>query len=580
MVSFILKSRIKMLLTKEISCFSILWFVVLSFSFHCLASSHYNFVVKEAPYKRLCHTKKILTVNGKFPGPTIRVHKGDTIYVKVHNKGKYNITLHWHGVKQPRYPWSDGPEYITQCPIKPGGIFKQKIIFSTEEGTLWWHAHSDWSRATVHGAVIVYPKFGTGYPFPKPNAEWPIILGEWWKKDVMEVLQLFLRTGGDPNISDAFTINGQPGDLYQCSKSETFRLSVDQGKTYLLRFVNAAMNSPLFVSIANHMLTVVGIDGGYTKPLTSNYITISPGQTLDALLQANQNPNNLYYMAARAYSTGLNVPFDNTTTTAIVQYNGNSTPFSSPIILPNLPYYNDTDAAFGFLGLLRSLASNEHPGNVPLKISSHIISAISVNTLPCERNNSCEGPNGTRLAASMNNISFVWPSIDILEAYYRHINGVYRPNFPGFPPYIFNFTADYLPLILEIPKRGTKVKELKFNTTVEMVLQGTNVVAGIDHPMHLHGYSFFIVGTGYRNFDKDKDPFTYNLIDPPLRNTAMVPKNGWITIRFTANNPGVWFMHCHIERHLTWGMETVFIVSNGKCPEEHLLPPPPDMPPC
>ena len=39
-------------------------------------------------------------------------------------------------------------------------------------------------------------------------------------------------------------------------------------------------------------------------------------------------------------------------------------------------------------------------------------------------------------------------------------------------------------------------------------------------------------------------------------------------------------MHCHIERHLTWGMDTVFIVSNGKFPEENLLPPPPDMPPC
>lgn len=42
--------------------------------------------------------------------------------------------------------------------------------------------------------------------------------GEWWKKDVMEVITEALATGGDPNISDAFTINGQPGDLYPCSK--------------------------------------------------------------------------------------------------------------------------------------------------------------------------------------------------------------------------------------------------------------------------------------------------------------------------------------------------------------------------
>lgn len=45
---------------------------------------------------------------------------------------------------------------------------------------------------------------------------------EWWKKDVMEVLEEFVRTGGAPNVSDAYTINGQPGDLYPCSKSGMF----------------------------------------------------------------------------------------------------------------------------------------------------------------------------------------------------------------------------------------------------------------------------------------------------------------------------------------------------------------------
>ena len=85
--------------------------------------------------------------------------------------------IYRHGVKQPRNPWSDGPNYITQCPIQAGAKFTQKIILSTEEGTLWWHAHSEWDRATVHGAIIVYPTNGTNYPFSKPHAEFSIILG-------------------------------------------------------------------------------------------------------------------------------------------------------------------------------------------------------------------------------------------------------------------------------------------------------------------------------------------------------------------------------------------------------------------
>jgi laccase len=82
-----------------------------------------------------------------------------------------------HGVDQPRNPWSDGPAYITQCPIQPGSKFTYRIILSEEEGTLWWHAHSDFDRATVHGAIVIHPKRGTAYPFRKPDKEIPIILG-------------------------------------------------------------------------------------------------------------------------------------------------------------------------------------------------------------------------------------------------------------------------------------------------------------------------------------------------------------------------------------------------------------------
>ncbi|KAI4352804.1 hypothetical protein L6164_007022 [Bauhinia variegata] len=546
---------------------------------HSQTPKQYDFVVEETQYTRLCSNKSILTVNGEFPGPTISAYKNDTIYVNVYNKGKHNITIHWHGVKMPSYPWSDGPEYITQCPIKPGEKFRQKVIFSTEEGTLWWHAHSDWSRATVHGAIIIYPQEDKAFPFPKPHAEVPIIFGEWWKNDVWEVFTEFQTSGGSPNSSDAITINGQPGDMYPCSKSGTFKLNVDYGKTYLLRIVNAAMNLILFFSISKHKLKVVGADGCYTKPLIRDYIAISPGQTIDALLCADQLPGQ-YYMAARAYSSSTAVLFDNTTTTAILHYNGIYPPIPRPS-LPYLPYYNDTQAAFDFFGSLRGLPI-KYPKTVPLNATAHIETTLSLNSFPCPNNDtqSCEGPNGTRFASSINNISFVSPSIDILEAYYYHINGVYSNDFPTFPPFLFNFTGEYLPLELLIPENGTKVIVLNFGTEVELVFQGTNLFGGIDHPMHLHGYSFHVIGYGFGNFDKDKDPLKYNLNDPPLLNTVVVPRNGWTTIRFKATNPGVWLMHCHLERHITWGMETVFIVKNGTGRNETLLPPPADMPPC
>lgn len=42
-------------------------------------------------------------------------------------------------------------------------------------------------------------------------------LGEWWNANPIDVVRQATRTGNAPNVSDAYTINGQPGDLYNCS---------------------------------------------------------------------------------------------------------------------------------------------------------------------------------------------------------------------------------------------------------------------------------------------------------------------------------------------------------------------------
>ena len=41
--------------------------------------------------------------------------------------------------------------------------------------------------------------------------------GEWWKADTETVINQAMQTGLAPNLSDAYTINGLPGPLYNCS---------------------------------------------------------------------------------------------------------------------------------------------------------------------------------------------------------------------------------------------------------------------------------------------------------------------------------------------------------------------------
>lgn len=54
------------------------------------------FQIQLQKVSRLCHTKSIVTVNGKFPGPTVYAREGDTVLVNVTNHVKYNITIHWY----------------------------------------------------------------------------------------------------------------------------------------------------------------------------------------------------------------------------------------------------------------------------------------------------------------------------------------------------------------------------------------------------------------------------------------------------------------------------------------------------
>ena len=44
-----------------------------------------------------------------------------------------------------------------------------------------------------------------------------------------------------------------------------------------------------------------------------------------------------------------------------------------------------------------------------------------------------------------------------------------------------------------------------------------------------------------------------NMLDPVRKDTIVVPFGGYTIIRICATNPGIWFMHCHIDRHMVEG---------------------------
>ncbi|KAA8522548.1 hypothetical protein F0562_013091 [Nyssa sinensis] len=251
------------------------------------------------------------------------------------------------------------------------------------------------------------------------------------------------------------------------------------------------MNIDLFFAIAQHNVTVVGMDGNYLKRITTPHAVISPEKTMNVLLTANQ-PLGHYYMATRQFDTddpGY-TKYDTTNATAILEYKGNYSPPAFPTFPSNLPSFQDFLAATNFLNHLRSLASPEHTVDVPRNITTRMFIVVSMNEIVAA-NGSSEADTDSKLGSSVNNISFLNPTVDMLRAYYWNLSGFYTTDFPDQPPSYFDFTANDLPLNTTQTVQGTKVKMLDYNETVEIKFQGTNVLDSSEtHPMHLHGYNF------------------------------------------------------------------------------------------
>ncbi|CAC5359423.1 unnamed protein product [Mytilus coruscus] len=130
---------------------------------------------------------------------------------------------------------------------------------------------------------------------------------------------------------------------------------------------------------------------------------------------------------------------------------------------------------------------------------------------------------------------------------------------------------------------------LKSGSEIIMVLLNLGTGAFISHPIHMHGHTFKVLKMefpevtidGKFNFTEDiecsstlpnmnsscnnsrwrnsswndyKNIPGININDPVRKDTIVVPYGGYVIIRIEAKNPGVWFMHCHIDIHMVEGM--------------------------
>lgn len=91
---------------------------------------------------------------------------------------------------------------------------------------------------------------------------------------------------------------------------------------------------------------------------------------------------------------------------------------------------------------------------------------------------------------------------------------------------------------------NTTAIDVKEGDVVEITLNNTSHMAET-HPFHLHGHKFQVTKVNGKEVEK-------NLV----LDTVDVEPGNEVTIRFNADNPGIWAFHCHNLIHASMGMMT------------------------
>ncbi|KAJ7438290.1 Cupredoxin [Mycena galericulata] len=116
----------------------------------------------------------------------------------------------------------------------------------------------------------------------------------------------------------------------------------------------------------------------------------------------------------------------------------------------------------------------------------------------------------------------------------------------------------------ELLPKGS-VYALPPNKSVEVSIPGGSI--GAPHPFHLHGHTFHVVRSAGNS--------TYNWDNPVIRDVTSTGNStdDLTTFRFTTDNAGPWFLHCHIDWHLDIGLAVVF-AEDIPAIESQVKPPP------
>ncbi|KAL4861268.1 hypothetical protein BDV12DRAFT_191196 [Aspergillus spectabilis] len=451
--------------------------------------------------------RHVMAINGTIPGPTLYADWGDEVVIHVRNylhETLNGTSIHWHGIRQQYSNQDDGVVSITQCPITPNDVYTYRWR-AQQYGTSWYHSHMGlqaWDG--VAGGLVINGPATENYDVDAGT----ILLNDWPHQTADELFWVAQRTG-PPTLTNAL-INGT--NVYGSGEEqvgERLTMKVEDGTSYRLRLVNGALDTQFKFMIDNHTLTVISMDLVPVEPFTVESVSLAMGQRYDVIVHANQSSlaDSFWLRAIPQQACSDIENLDNIR--GIFHYSDTPTiPETSPFL------FNDT--------------CQDEP----------------LNTLIPHVPRTVQPPD--------------WQDNTLATAG-RNPQQLFR--------WFLNSTTMLVywedPTLLQIANNETAYAQssavIDLPNADEWVYLIVNTTIPVSHPIHLHGHDFFILAQGTNPWDGKV--VTDN---PPRRDTAVLPGNGYLVMAWETDNPGAWLMHCHIGWHTTEGFALQFVERKGE----------------
>ncbi|SJM90973.1 multicopper oxidase family protein [Crenothrix polyspora] len=261
-----------------------------------------NLEAKIAPINVNGVTAKLMTYNGTYPAPTIKVKKGDVLKIHFKNslpnsgvnamgENRDLTNLHTHGLHVSPKGKSDN----IMLSFKSGDTFNYEYNLSKQPGgnLNWYHPHphgnsSEQVWGGMAGALEVAD-------------ETKALAG--YETHIMVLKDITLSGSAPAAYTMDDSMHGKEGNVVMVNGKVNPVLNMKPGQVQRWKIVNASNARFYKLSLASHNLQIIGTDGGLLdKPYPQSTILLSPGERIDIMVKASAT-KGYYKLLSSPYVT-------------------------------------------------------------------------------------------------------------------------------------------------------------------------------------------------------------------------------------------------------------------------------------